>query len=55
MISENVADFLEKLFSDKVVLWGSHKGGGGWRVVDPDTVDIRKHEKEYVWSGPRQS
>ncbi len=38
MIAENVADFLEKLFSDKVVLLGSHKGGGECRVVDPDTV-----------------
>ena len=54
IIAGNVVTFLDKLFSDHVVLWGSKKGGGGWRVVDQDSMDKTKHEKEYVWSGPRR-
>ena len=55
MIAADVADFLEKLFSDQVVFWGSHKGRGGWRVVDSNTAGSKKGEKEYVWSGPKKS
>ena len=54
-IAEDVADFLDKLFSDEVVLWGSHEGGGGWRLVDRSSSDRPKHRNEYVWSGPRNS
>ena len=54
-IAEEVVDFLSKLFADQVVLWGSHMGGGGWRVIDPGSPEKRKHRKEYVWSGPRNS
>jgi len=53
MIAEDVADFLDKLLSDQVVLWGSHQGGGGWRVVDRAFPDEPRHRNEYVWSGPR--
>jgi hypothetical protein len=55
IIAEDVADFLEKVFADQVVFWGSHKDVGGWRVVKPDSTDKQKHQQEYVWSGPRQS
>jgi len=55
MIAEDVADFLDKLFSDQVVLWGSHEGGGGWRVVDGASSDKPKYRNEYLWSGPRSS
>ena len=50
-IAEDVADFLDKLFSDHVVLWGSHRGIGGWRVLEPESTRVPK-EHEYVWSGP---
>jgi hypothetical protein len=53
VIAEDVADFLDKLLSDQVVLWGSHEGGGGWRVVDAASSDKPKRRSEYVWSGPR--
>jgi len=53
-IAEDVADFLGKLLSDQVVLWGSHKGIGGWRVFDSASSDKPKQRKEYVWSGPRK-
>ncbi len=29
-ISEDVMIFLEDLFADRVLLWGSHEKGGGW-------------------------
>src|SRR5262249_44058665 len=29
-VVESVIEFLERLFADQVVLWGSHRGGGGW-------------------------
>lgn len=52
-ISEDVADFLNKVFSDQVVFWGSHKHGGGWRTLDSVNTYQRKHPEEYVWSGPK--
>jgi hypothetical protein len=54
-IAEDVVDFLSRLFADQVVLWGSHKGGGGWRVILDDNDDSLTHHKEFVWSGPRKS
>jgi hypothetical protein len=53
MIAEDVADFLEKLFSDRVILWGAHESCGGWRVIDPANSDSPKHRNEFLWSGPR--
>jgi hypothetical protein len=50
-ITEAVVHFLEDLFADQIVLWGSHQGGGGWykRGEDP----AWEHDtKEFVWSGP---
>lgn len=52
-ISADVADFLERLFSDRVILWGSHKEGGGWKDISPDEVDEGKRENEFLWSGPK--
>jgi len=54
IIAENVAAFLEKVFSDQIVFWGSHKAGGGWRGVDSDLEIGGKNQQEYVWSGPKQ-
>ena len=54
IIAKNVADFLGKLLSDQVVLWGSHQGVGGWQVIDRGSSDRPKHCTEYVWSGPRK-
>jgi hypothetical protein len=54
LISENVIDFLEAVFADRVGFWGSHKAGGGWRRLD---IGPQKEPKafEYVWSGPRRT
>jgi len=50
-IVENVIEFLDRLFADQVVLWGSHRGSGGWYSRDRDSSEFAKGPR-YVWSGP---
>jgi hypothetical protein len=50
-LSTEVVDFLEALFSDQIVLWGSHQGAGGWYPRD-GTHAWKTERGEYVWSGP---
>ena len=52
VIAEDVAQFLEDLFADRVVMWGSHDSGGGWRSIDYGDAPQPKRN-EYVWTGPR--
>lgn len=56
-ISENVVALLEDIFADKIVFWGSHRGGGGYylRGEQPSSVFARNRGQEYVWSGPISS
>lgn len=54
IIAENVAGFLELVFSDQVIFWGTHKSVGGWHVLGADPLPRRKHEGDFVWSGPKQ-
>ena len=52
-ISDDVMSFLESLFADHIVLWGSHESGGGWYHIEQDsTAFSAQEEKKYVWSGP---
>lgn len=51
-VAENVIDFLHDLFNDKIVMWGSHKGGG---FIYRDDLQnqasyLDKHQK-WLWSG----
>jgi len=50
-IAGSVVDFLEELFADRIILWGSHRGGGGWKPVGENS-GWEADEKLYVWSGP---
>jgi hypothetical protein len=50
-ISDEVATFLEELFADRIVLWGSHEGAGGWHKRG-ERAASQNDAKEYVWSGP---
>jgi len=52
-IVEDVSAFLEKLFTDQIILWGSHRGGGGWRVRNAaqESNFIQPTGAFYVWSG----
>jgi hypothetical protein len=52
-IAEDVAEFLEELFADRIILWGSHAGSGGWYARDAGPSHVsRGHGELYVWSGP---
>ena len=52
-IAADVAQFLEELFADRIVLWGSHAGSGGWfpRCEQASPL-FRSHGRLFVWSGP---
>lgn len=57
-IVEDVTDFLERLFADQIVLWGSQKSSGGWYDRERASAATSEHQrltegtKRYVWSGP---
>ncbi|MCI0739396.1 MAG: hypothetical protein L0Y72_10155 [Gemmataceae bacterium] len=51
-IAEDVVSFLEALFADEVVFWGSHERCGGWYNIGEDSSSWAKDDKKYVWSGP---
>jgi hypothetical protein len=51
-IAEAIVAFLEQLFADEVILWGSHEGGGGWCHAGIERDPLPGWESEYVWSGP---
>jgi len=53
-IAEQTVTFLEDLFSDRIVMWGSHGTSGGWRSIDYKEDKARK-KREYLWSGPRNA
>jgi hypothetical protein len=47
LIIQDVIDFLEELFSDRVLLWTSESGAGGWRRIK-DRTDIKRISE---WKG----
>jgi len=49
--AEDIIDFLEKLFSDSVICYGSHKGGGGWYLKEDDKSENIDWTDLFVWSG----
>jgi hypothetical protein len=49
-IVDDVVAFLEDLFADRVVVW-SYKGSGGWYYPEHHE-EPRRHERQFVWSGP---
>jgi hypothetical protein len=60
-VVDAVIQFLEALFSDKILLWKSPRAGGWTRpdfqspVAEDSWVrDLRKDALYYVWSGPRE-
>jgi hypothetical protein len=53
-ITDDVVAFLDDLFADRIVLWGSHEGSGGWHKREAAST-LHKSAKSYVWSGPMES
>jgi hypothetical protein len=50
-IVQDTMIFLEELFADRIILWGSHDGSGGWYKRDRSS-DWASPGTKYVWSGP---
>jgi len=57
-IVNDLIAFLERLFTNQVILWGSHNSGGGWYNRDgtdcknPELESMKQVKQLYVWSGP---
>jgi hypothetical protein len=60
-IVANLIELLDAVFADRVVMWGSHKGGGGFcareEALDPGVVEaasglLEEPLRLFVWSGP---
>jgi hypothetical protein len=50
-ITDALVCFLQEVFADEVVFWGSHEAGGGWHRRG-ERSEWQQDGKEYVWSGP---
>jgi hypothetical protein len=50
-ITDAVLQFLEQVFADEVVFWGSHEAAGGWHKRG-EFSEWHRGAKEYAWSGP---
>ncbi len=54
VIAEDVINFLDDLFADRIVMWGSHHGMGGSHPVNSRSL-LGIGRKKYVWTGPRST
>ena len=60
-IASRTVEFLDDLFADKIVMWGSHSGGGGFYNREEAPRKAKKgwfgismkdcERREWVWSG----
>ena len=53
-ILDRILEWLDALFDDRVIAWGSHKGGGGCEWISPDET-LEEHASRgegWIWSGP---
>jgi len=54
-VTEDVIDFLEDVFANRILLWKSKiRGSGGWQHLDyvERPVALDSDSEYYVWSGP---
>jgi hypothetical protein len=50
-ITDAVVQFLEQVFADEVVFWGSHEAAGGWHKRG-ESSEWQGGAEEFAWSGP---
>ncbi|MBS0457276.1 MAG: hypothetical protein JSS44_08115 [Proteobacteria bacterium] len=52
-IADNLIEFLQDVFADRVEFYGSLKGGGGYRYLDAKSTPhcANFYAKTYLWSG----
>jgi hypothetical protein len=53
-IAEDIVEFLDDLVNDKIILWGSHQGAGGffYREHLQDWTSQARTDRKWLWSGP---
>ncbi len=53
-VAEDVIEFLSDIFDKKVVMYGSHNGGGGCEYRDEQETDESRLDTRqwWLWSGP---
>jgi hypothetical protein len=53
-VAAGVVAFLQDLFADRVLLWKSSSGAGGWKIVGADERFslLGPGDQTYLWSGP---
>ena len=59
-VSAEIIDFLRDLFSNKLILWGSHQTSGGFYNIDlalneQDSSCEPSEVEQYFWSGEKYS
>ena len=59
-VSSEIIDFLRDLFSNKLILWGSHQTSGGFYNIDlalneQDSPCEPSEVEQYFWSGEKYS
>jgi len=57
-ITTEVSEFLNDLFKNKIVMWGSNETSGGfyYKNVKPNSREwLAEQHNEYAWSGPINS
>ncbi len=54
VIAEDVADFLHDVFNDRIIMWGSNQGNGGFITRDEQQSQESqtKIHQRWLWSGP---
>jgi hypothetical protein len=54
VIAEDVAEFLYDVFNDRIIMWGSNEGGGGFFTIDEQQSQESqsKIHQMWLWSGP---
>jgi hypothetical protein len=52
-IAEDIAEFLRDVLNDKIIMWGSHKEGGGfvYRDEPQSQQSPLKTYQKWLWSG----
>ncbi len=51
-IVDEVVEFLDDLFADRVAVWGEHSVGGGWYRVSVEEPRFGRGRPAFLWSGP---
>ena len=51
-LTEEVLEFLEDLFADRIVVWCVPGKSGGYYYVNRRPAHVPKDAKAFVWSGP---